>query len=96
VIREAKRHPTVCDNVTLYANAIILGGDTVIGENSVIGGSVFVTSSVPPNSVVTFKPPELRMKTRANGGAAKPVVKAVEKPQEPATVDATPMPEYVI
>lgn len=63
VIREAKRHPTVKDNVTLYANAIILGGETVIGENSVIGGSVFVTSSVPPNSVVTFKPPQLRLKT---------------------------------
>jgi serine O-acetyltransferase len=62
-IREAKRHPTVQDNVTLYANAIVLGGKTVIGENSVIGGSVFVTSSVPPNSVVTFKPPQLRLKT---------------------------------
>jgi serine O-acetyltransferase len=49
VIREAKRHPTVCDNVTIYANAIVLGGDTVLGEHSVIGGSVFVTSSVPPH-----------------------------------------------
>ncbi len=66
VIREAKRHPTVEDHVTIYANAIILGGDTVIGENSVVGGSVFVTSSVPPNSLVTFKPPELRLKTRAD------------------------------
>ncbi len=65
VIRKAKRHPTVEDHVTIYANAIILGGDTVIGENSVIGGSVFVTSSVPPNSLVTIKPPELRLKTRA-------------------------------
>lgn len=65
VIREAKRHPTVEDNVTIYANAIILGGDTVLGEGSVIGGSVFVTSSVPQGSVVTFKPPELRVKSRA-------------------------------
>lgn len=64
VIRKAKRHPTVGDGVTLYANAIVLGGETVIGENSVIGGSVFLTSSVPPDSVVTFKPPELRLKTR--------------------------------
>lgn len=64
IIRETKRHPTVGDNVTIYANAIILGGDTIIGDNSVIGGSVFLTSSVPPDSVVTFKPPELRMKTK--------------------------------
>ena len=65
VIRENKRHPTVGDNVTIYANAIILGGDTVIGENSVIGGSVFVTSSVPANSIVTFTPPELRLRIRS-------------------------------
>ena len=65
-IRKTKRHPTVKNNVTLYANAIVLGGETVIGENSVIGGSVFVTSSVPPNSVVTFKPPELRLKDRTS------------------------------
>lgn len=72
IIREAKRHPTVEDHVTIYANAIILGGETLIGENSVIGGSVFVTSSVPPNSVVTFQPPELRVKTRTGPVAAPP------------------------
>ncbi len=72
IIREAKRHPTVEDKVTIYANAIILGGDTVIGENSVIGGSVFVTSSVPPHSVVTFQPPELRVKTRTGPSPISP------------------------
>jgi len=72
VIREAKRHPTVEDNVTIYANAIILGGETVIGRNSVIGGSVFVTSSVPPDSVVTFKPPELRVKSKGGPQGGKP------------------------
>jgi serine O-acetyltransferase len=71
VIRQAKRHPTVEDNVTIYANAIILGGDTVIGRNSVIGGSVFITSSIPPNSQITFKPPELRVRTRNGGAGAK-------------------------
>ena len=65
LIREQKRHPTVGDGVTIYANAIILGGETVIGENSVIGGSVFVTSSVPANSIVTFTPPELRLRIRS-------------------------------
>lgn len=96
VIREAKRHPTVCDNVTIYANAIILGGDTVIGEKSVIGGSVFVTSSVPPNSVVTFKPPELRMKTRGEGSSTKPVTKPDSSMSTPAGPDPDHMPDYVI
>lgn len=86
VIRKTKRHPTVSDQVTIYANAIILGGDTVIGENSVIGGSVFVTSSVPPNSVVTFKPPELRLK--AKGAEVSP--KPESKPE------AENMPDYMI
>ncbi|MCH7883720.1 MAG: serine acetyltransferase [Planctomycetes bacterium] len=63
IIRETKRHPTVQDKVTVYANAIILGGETVIGQGAVIGGSVFVTTSVPPGAVVTFKPPELRIRT---------------------------------
>ena len=91
VIRTTKRHPTVSDNVTIYANAIILGGDTVIGEGSVIGGSVFVTSSVPPNSVVTFKPPELRLKTKGEDR------KAPEPP--PVRTDviaAANLPDYVI
>ncbi len=64
LIRGHKRHPTVGDKVTIYANAIILGGDTHLGKQSVIGGSVFLTSSVPPYSTVTFQPPELRIKDR--------------------------------
>jgi len=70
LIRGYKRHPTVGDHVTVYANAIILGGDTVIGEHAVIGGSVFVTTSVPPYSTVTFKPPELKIKDRTLRPAA--------------------------
>ena len=50
-----KRHPTICDNVTIYANASILGVNTVIGENTVIGGNSFITSSVEPNSKVSMK-----------------------------------------
>lgn len=50
-----KRHPTIEDNVTIYANATILGGETVIGHDSVIGGSSFITSSVAPNSRISFK-----------------------------------------
>jgi len=86
VIREAKRHPTVENNVTLYANAIILGGTTVIGDNSVVGGSVFITTSVPANSAVTFKPPELRLRNRAGTGP--------DRPNE--TAPSAEMPDYVI
>jgi len=48
-----KRHPTIGDNVVVYANASLLGGKTVIGADSVIGGNVWVTSPVPAGSVVT-------------------------------------------
>jgi serine O-acetyltransferase len=47
-----KRHPTIEDNVTIYAGATILGGETVIGHDSTIGGNTWVTHSVPANSVI--------------------------------------------
>ena len=47
---DRKRHPTIEDDVTIYANATILGGLTVVGHGSVIGGSVWITESVPPGS----------------------------------------------
>lgn len=47
-----KRHPTIEDEVVIYANATILGGDTIIGKGSRIGGNVWLTQSVPPGSVV--------------------------------------------
>ncbi len=43
-----KRHPTIEDEVIIYANATILGGDTVIGRGAIIGGNSFITYSVPP------------------------------------------------
>jgi serine O-acetyltransferase len=51
-MEEKKRHPTVEDNVIIYANATILGGSTIIGNNSVIGGNTFITKSVNPYSMV--------------------------------------------
>ncbi len=51
-LRHQRRHPQVGDGVVIYANATILGGDTAIGEHSVIGGGAWITSSVPPRSVV--------------------------------------------
>ena len=61
-----KRHPTIKDNVTIYAGASILGGDTVIGENSVIGGNAFITNSVPANTRVSIKNPEMEYRTKDN------------------------------
>lgn len=60
---EPKRHPTIGDDVTLYANAVILGGKTHIGSGSVIGGSVFLTQSIPGESRVILDPPKLRILT---------------------------------
>jgi serine O-acetyltransferase len=51
-LRGKQRHPTIEDHVTIYAGATIMGGDTVIGEHSTIGASVFLTTSVPPHSLV--------------------------------------------
>jgi len=51
-MRHKKRHPTVEDNVTIYANASILGGKTIIGKNCTIGGNVWITKSIPENSLV--------------------------------------------
>ncbi len=62
LIRGKKRHPTIEEGVVIYANATILGGDTVIGHHSVIGASVSLTKSVPPNTVVTIEKPALRFR----------------------------------
>ncbi|WP_374764829.1 serine O-acetyltransferase EpsC [Yunchengibacter salinarum] len=53
--RHEKRHPTVEDNVVIYASACILGGETTVGANSIIGGNVWLTRSVPPWSRVMFR-----------------------------------------
>ena len=50
-----KRHPTIGNQVTIYANATILGGKTLIGNGSVIGGNVWITNSIPENSLVYHK-----------------------------------------
>jgi serine O-acetyltransferase len=58
-LRTQKRHPTVEDDVIIYAQATILGGKTVIGARSVIGGNVWLTGPVPPDTKVFLKKPEL-------------------------------------
>ena len=66
-LANSKRHPTIEDNVTIYAGATILGGNTVIGKGSVIGGNVWITESVPPDSVVYNKTTEYKLKSKTPG-----------------------------
>lgn len=64
IIRGAKRHPTIEDDVVIYSGATILGGETCIGKGSVVGGNVWLTESVPPHSRVLNAKPDLRITTR--------------------------------
>ena len=57
-----KRHPTLGDNVVVYANATVLGGRTVIGEGAVIGSNVWLTRSVEPFAVVVLDNPQHKVK----------------------------------
>lgn len=66
LIRGKKRHPTIGDRVVVYANATILGGRTVVGHDSVIGSSVWITKSVSPNTTVLLEKPQLKLR----GGSA--------------------------
>ena len=59
-LRGQKRHPTIEDNVTIYAGASILGGKTVIGSGSVIGSNAFITTTIAPNTTVSIKSQELQ------------------------------------
>jgi serine O-acetyltransferase len=66
-LRGKKRHPTVEDNVTIYAGTTIIGADTVIGEGSTIGANVFLTHSVPPRSLVFYEENSLRILDKNKG-----------------------------
>jgi serine O-acetyltransferase len=52
LVKGTKRHPDVEDHVTIYPNAIILGGDTIIGARSTIGANVFLMKGVPPDTLL--------------------------------------------
>jgi serine O-acetyltransferase len=62
IIRNKKRHPTLQDEVVVYANATILGGNTIIGHHAVIGSNVWLTHSVDPHTSVTLEKPQLRIR----------------------------------
>lgn len=61
IIKSSKRHPTIGDSVVIYAGATILGGETNIGSNSVIGGNVWLTESVAEGSKVIIADCDLRI-----------------------------------
>ncbi len=65
-LRGRKRHPTIEDDVTIYPGATILGGETTIGAGSTIGGNVFLTTSVPPNSLVVFEGLTMKIMNKAD------------------------------
>ena len=60
-LRGKKRHPTVEDNVTIYAGTTVMGGDTVVGAGSTVGANVFLTHSVPPNSFVYYEEKQIEI-----------------------------------
>lgn len=63
IIRGRKRHPTIEEGVVIYSNASVLGGDTVIGANSMIGAGVTILGKqIPPNTIVTCEKPNLRFR----------------------------------
>ena len=70
-LRGQRRHPTIEDDVTIYAGASILGGNTVIGRDCVIGSNVFITHSIPPCTTVSVKSQELQYKPRACPGCSR-------------------------
>jgi serine O-acetyltransferase len=67
-LRGKKRHPTIEDHVTIYAGATIMGGDTVVGAGSTIGANVFLTHSVPPNSLVLSGEAEVKILSKTDRG----------------------------
>ena len=69
LVRGRKRHPTLEDDVVVYANATILGGDTVVGHHAIIGSNVWLTHGVEPYTVVTLEKPSLRFRGQETGFA---------------------------
>ncbi len=63
-IKHIQRHPTVEDNVVVYSNSTILGGDTVIGRGTTVAGNVFLLQSTPPGSLVTRSEAGVMVRTR--------------------------------
>lgn len=69
--RGRKRHPTIEDDVIIYSGATILGGKTVVGKGTVVGGNVWITSSIPSDTVVTVASNKLSFRHNKSGKAGR-------------------------
>ena len=83
LIRDQKRHPTLEDDVVVYCNATILGGETVIGSGSVIGANVWLTEGVPPGTVVLHDAPRLLHRDRKEASPLAPPDRREAAPPPP-------------
>jgi serine O-acetyltransferase len=81
LLRGQKCHPTIEDHVTIYASATIMGGDTIVGENSTIGANVFLTTSVPPHSMVVKEATKVKVMSKQER-QRNPTVITVRSPQD--------------
>ena len=91
--RDKKRHPTIEDDVIVYSNTTILGGETVIGARSTIGGNAWITESVPPDTKVYLKKPELiysgnghHLSVKLQKNKTRPLIRSKSKALD-ATID---------
>ncbi len=64
LVRDTKRHPTIEDHVVIYANATVLGGQTVVGHHSIIGASVWLAHSIQAHTTVVMEQPKLRFRNQ--------------------------------
>lgn len=65
-VKGVKRHPNIEDNVIIYSGATILGGDVTVGHDSIIGGNVWLTHSVPAHTIVYNSTPQPKINTLGN------------------------------
>lgn len=73
LVRDTKRHPTIEDNVVIYANATVLGGQTIVGHDSVIGSSVWLTRSIDPFTTILMEKPKLHLRDQTPGDFEPPL-----------------------
>jgi serine O-acetyltransferase len=62
LVRDTKRHPTIEDDVVIYAGATVLGGETIIGQGAVVGGSCWIIHSIPPGTKVALQDPLMKIR----------------------------------
>lgn len=77
ILKGGQRHPRVDDGVTIYPNSTVLGGETVVGARSTVGGNVFLMHSVPPDSLVVYEETQLKIVPKRGTTSAPPSPEAL-------------------